>query len=670
MIRLQYVFLAFLLTTVSLLTAQNFDFGKVSMEELKASEHHTEKDARASVLYKRESVYYDYNTSQGWSMNKEVHFRIKIYNKEGFDWATLQVPLYKSSAGQEKINGIKGITFNVLDGKVVEEKLRKDGIFTEEVSENQKKVSITMPKTKEGSVLDIEYKISSPIYWYMRTYNFQYDIPVELAEVKLQIPEYFVFSKFSSGFYPLKINQNSESRTLNLSYRTTNNGGFSASTTRKSGSITFKENVFDIKGEKVPSLKEENYTNNIDNYRTSLKFELASTKFPDSPYKNYSKSWEDVAKSISEYSNFGDELEKTKYFEKDIDALLKGLSTNEEKISAIFSFVKSKVKWNDYVGTGCSNGVKKAYDTGTGNVAEINLMLTAMLRYAKLKANPVLVSTKSHGIPLFPTTEGFNYVISAIDTDSGPVLLDATRAYTTSNILPVSVMNWKGLLLKEDGFDEISLINKKASGKLVSLMSKINADGSINGKVRVQYTNQLAYSFRNNYSGTEIKKYVEDLQEENENLEIGEYNVKNADELTKPVIVTYDFVSDQTAESIGDKLYFSPMMFLATTENPFKLENRAYPVDFLYPTEEKLNYNISIPEGYQVESLPSNIAVKMPDGLGVFNFSIMNNKGSLQLVVRRSINVSLLPTDYYTAVKDFYRQMVIKETEKVVLSKV
>jgi hypothetical protein len=57
----------------------------------------------------------------------------------------------------------------------------------------------------------------------------------------------------------------------------------------------------------------------------------------------------------------------------------------------------------------------KAYKDKTGNVAEINLMLTAMLRYAGLNANPVLVSTRSNGIAMFPNRTAFNYVIAAVE---------------------------------------------------------------------------------------------------------------------------------------------------------------------------------------------------------------------------------------------------------------
>jgi hypothetical protein len=69
-------------------------------------------------------------------------------------------------------------------------------------------------------------------------------------------------------------------------------------------------------------------------------------------------------------------------------------------------------------------------------------MLTAMLRYANLNANPVLVSTLIKFL-LFPNRSAFNYVIAAIEVADGLILLDATEPFSSPNILPLRVLNWE-----------------------------------------------------------------------------------------------------------------------------------------------------------------------------------------------------------------------------------
>ena len=139
------------LLVMQLAIANDIKFGKVSKEEVEQTQHTLYAEAEAAILYKNEWVRYDYQYETGWSQIREVHYRIKIYNKEGFDWATLQVPFYAGSGNEESISAVKGYTFNMDNGKVVSTKLKNDGVFTEKMNKYRNIASITMPEVKEGS---------------------------------------------------------------------------------------------------------------------------------------------------------------------------------------------------------------------------------------------------------------------------------------------------------------------------------------------------------------------------------------------------------------------------------------------------------------------------------------------------------------------------------------
>ena len=118
-----------------------------------------------------------------------------------------------------------------------------------------------------------------------------------------------------------------------------------------------------------------------------------------------------------------------------------------------------------------------------------------------MDANPVLVSTRSHGIPLFPTSEGFNYVITAVELEGTMVLYDATEKNSYPNVLPMRALNWFGRLIREDGSStEVNLMPREKSQDVIMMSVDINTDGSISGKYRQQYTANNAFVFRNNYS--------------------------------------------------------------------------------------------------------------------------------------------------------------------------
>lgn len=664
--------LIFLLLLVQLtVNAKEIKFGKVSKEEVAETQHSIYPEANAAILYKNEWVHYEYQYDTGWNLIREVHYRIKIYNKEGFDWATLQVPLYTGRDGREDIYGIKGYTFNIDNGKLVSKKLKRESVFEENVNKYQNKVSIAMPEVKEGSVLDIEYIIMSPLFWYIDEFKFQYDIPIDQAEARVEIPEYFIFKQYSRGFHSIEFNQSRKNRSINVSYRSSDEIGRLGKTSRKNGTLSFVENIYTMRVANVPPLLDEKYTSNIDNYMASMSFELASTRFPDQPYKNYSLTWEDVAKFIYNYDDFGGELSKYGYFDDDIDQLISDLSSDWEKAMAIFQYVKSKMTWDNYTGVTCSSqGVRKAYKEGKGNVAEINLMLTAMFKYAGLDANPVLVSTRSNGIPLFPTSDGFNYVISGLKIQNDLVLFDATEKNAFPDILPIRALNWIGRLVREDGSSsQVDLVPKTKSIDAVTMSVELNDDGSIQGKYRQQYSANHAFLFRNDYNGKSRDSYLDDLEKRYGDIEISEFNLQNVEDLSKPIVQSFAFVKEAAYEEISGKLYLSPMFHLATRTNPFKTEKREFPIDYGYPWKDMYIINIKIPEGYAVESVPEPIAVALPEKIGNFkyNVSVVNNMISARIEVQ--LNSPVVSPNYYLDLKEFYNLIIKKESEKVILTK-
>ncbi len=666
-------FILLFLIVVQFGFANEFKFGKVSEEEVMAKEHHLDPEANAAILFKKEWVHYTYDNNVGWSLIREVNYRIKIYNKDGFDWATLEVPLYAASGMEENISSIKGYTFNIDGDKLVSEKLKKDGIFIEEVNKYRNKSSITMPNVKEGSVLDIAYRVSSPIYWYMDEFKLQYQIPLDHVEIKLEIPEYFIFRKYGKGSHPIEVNESKENRSINVSYTTKDLGAryIGRGTTKHTGKVEFMENIHHVITDNIPALLDERYTSNMDNYRTSIKFELAATRFPNNPYKNYSLTWEGVAKSIYDYDDFGNELAKTNYFREDLENLLEGLGGDEEKAIAIFEFVKAKMNWNNYVGVTCeSGGVRKAYKEETGNAAEINLMLTSMFRYAGLKANPVLISTRSHGIPLFPTSDGFNYVVAALEMQDHVLLFDATEKNSLPNIMPLRALNWTGRLIREDGSSaQVGLMPKKKSLDVTMMTVDMQEDGLVAGKIREQFTVYNAFSFRNRYFSVSEDSFLESLEKKQGDIEISEYEIQNKNNLSKPIVQSYDFVKEGAFESISGKLYVSPLFHLATLENPFKADKREFPIDYGFPWEDRYIVNIKIPDGYAVESYPEPIAVALPDNLGKFMYNITVNQNMVSVDVKVDINSGVLPARYYQDLKELYRHIVEKEAEKIVLTK-
>jgi len=652
-------------------TAQEFKLGKVSIAELEQKAHPKDSSAAAAILYKKSTSTIEYNQNEGFVLITKVDARIKIYKKEGYDWANQGVVYYiGSNDSREKVDFSDVSTFNLVNGKIEKTKLKSDGVFNEEVNKYRARKKIAMPNVKEGSVLEYSYIVRSPNIGMIREWAFQTSIPVNYSEYTTYIPEYYTFNVRQKGYVFPKVT--SEKRTKSILFTNKErSGGLNSKTTFSTDNVDYLEIQTTYIAEDLPAMKEESYVNNIDNYTSSLEQELSMVKFPNSPMKTFSTDWNSVAKTIYEYDDFGPELNKTGYFEDDLKVLLAGVIKPEEKILIILNHVKSNVKWDKYYGYSCDKGVRKAYQEKSGNIAEINLMLTAMLRYAGLTANPVLVSTRSNGIALFPNRTAYNYVIAAVETENGYILVDASDKLSVPNVLPMRTLNWYGRLIRKDGTsEEIDLMPKKTSNDIVFMNYSIDSEGKVTGQTRRQCTDYNAMVTRENIFSTKEDEYLEKLENQNNKIEISDYSKTNEKDILMPIIEAYSFAGNNLCEVIGGKIYVSPMLFFANEKNPFNQETREYPVDFGFPFLDKYSITIRIPDGFTVETLPTPAAMSMEDNLGSFKFNIAANENTLQMSISHQINNAIVSTEQYQMLKDYYKAMIAKESEKIVLKKI
>jgi Domain of Unknown Function with PDB structure (DUF3857) len=671
------LFIFFICSSKSI--AQNFELGKVTIAELQEKRHPKDSSANAAVLFKKGEVNFQYNdTEEAFFMHTTVKVKIKIYKKEGFDEADQFVSYYIGGEIKDVVNFENAITYNLVDGKIEKTKLKKEGEFNENINKKWNRKKITMPNVKEGSIIEFQYTIKSKRIAEMKDWYFQSDLPVNYSEFKTSVPEYFVYKSNQRGFvFPkVVVEKNQKSFAIKTREENLNNGrvgtfGTLAASTFTTYKIDYTETKSVYTATDLPAMKEEGYVNNINNYTSAVSHELESVQYPNRPFKLYSTDWKSVTKTIHDDSDFGQELEKTNYFESDLNLILKGLTTPEEKIIAVFNFVKTKVKWDNSFGIFCSNGVKKAYTDKIGNVAEINLMLTSMLRYAGLEANPVLISTRSNGIAYYPTIAAFNYVVSAVDVSGDLVLLDATEKYSNINILPFRDLNWIGRLVKKDGTTtEVDLMPKKLSNDVVTLNYSVNSAGLVSGKVRRQMTDFNALLYRKRVEDVVEETYLEKLENENDKIEIKEYQRTNEKDINLPVSEIFSFTSSNSTEVIGGKIYINPMLFYASHENPFKQEVREYPVDFGFPFMDKYAINIQIPEGYKIESMPISSNFSTVDNIGSFKFMTSASGNTIQVSIVSQMNTPIVSSEYYAVLKEFYKTMIDKQNEKIVLVKI
>jgi hypothetical protein len=655
--------------------AQNFKFGKVSKEELQQKQHSKDSSSNAAVLYKKENIYFVYTDSKGFMQHREVQERIKIYNKQGFDWATKKIHLYKGDGGNnENVSNLKGYTYNLVANKIEKSKLKKDGIFEEDYNDFTEINTITMPNIKEGSVIEYSYKIVSP-FLAIDDIIFQYNIPIDKFDLSIRTPEYYSYNKKvnpKAFYYPNIVSSTTESTAKYTTTSRNSTNKVNASKNYQQGAFSYSENVLKSNELNIPALKVEAYAGNLNNYRAKMTLELSAIlNRYGAVEKSFTTNWDKVCKSISSDEDFGNQINRYNFFKDDVEVIA-GVSNDDfQKAFLLQTFLKTKVKWNGVYGYRAMKGTKNAYKNGEGNVADINLLLVAMLRSQGVKANPVLVSTRSNGIPIFPTRKGFNYIICMVQKEDKFILLDATEPYSMINVLPERALNWQGRVLYDNGSSSwVDLRPFEKSSETIAMNIKINDDYMIDGKIRKAITNHLALNYRKGNSNLSLEDHIKKIEKSKGDVEVSNLEFVNANDITKPVKISYDYIASDAVDEIGENLYFSPLLFFTMDENPFKLDKREYPIDFVYPFKHKYLINIMLPNGYVVESQPKSEIFNFNDGESKFDYVIKENGKFLQLSVQLDINTSFINPKDYHVFKEFFNNVVNKQAEQIVLKKI
>lgn len=651
--KILFVISVFLLGHSQIIAQLNdYKYGKVSKEELEEKQHPLDPNAGAAVLY--HSAHLTMSYDRGFWYHLEIKKRIKIYNKLGYDKAIIDLPFYYGTAtkDRENITKIKAETYNLVDGKEQSERIKNSDIFEEEINTNWHTKKFTLPNIQDGSIIEFTYTYTSPHINQLPRFNFQEDIPVNQVFYQVEVPEFIGYKELYRGFH--KIDRESKQYDGELP-------GYGLS----------KITTYKYLAQAVPKLKDEPMVNNLENFRTSIEHELSFLVLPGNAQpQQITTTWEAIATNLQKSEKFGQELDRAKYFEEDIDEVLKQSLDPVQRIYNIHNYVKNRMKWNKKYGIFSSGNLKRSYQEQTGSVADINLMLTAMLRYAGFYANPVLVSTRSNGIPISVTTAGFNYVVCAVKHQEQFILLDATSPYSLPDILPERSLNWFGRMIDPNGFSEqIDFMPSTVSNQRINLSYSIDESGKVSGKYRCQYDNHLALKYRINFTDANKESYVSFMENNYKGVNIEEYKEENVKDLSRPVMESFSFTTDEAIDVVDDKLFIKPLLFLSQEENPFKQDERAFPIDFTYPVTSRFLITIKIPEGYKVDWIPESTTLALPNNAGSFAYQCQQSGNSIQLSVTRSINSPVLPESYYAAIKELYNQVVEKETESIVLIK-
>ena len=382
-------------------------------------------------------------------------------------------------------------------------------------------------------------------------------------------------------------------------------------------------------------------------------------------------TWTQTCEELLKDEDFGYSLNRDNPWLNDVmGAAVHGAANQLQKAKNIYAYVRDNMTCTNNSRKYLEQPLKNVLKSRNGNDAEINLLLVAMLRKAGLNADPVLLSTRSHGYAyaMYPLLDRFNYVIAQMIIDGRTYYLDASDPRLGFGRLGYQCYNGHARVINTDAtpveFTADSLMERKVTSFFIINDEK----GNFLGSAQESPGFYESYGLRNKIKEKGKDEYLRDIKKGFiTETEVSNLSIDSLDKYDDPLAIKYDFQFKSEKEDI---LYINPMFGEGYKENPFKSAERFYPVEMPYTIDQTYLLQLQVPEGYVIDELPKQIIVKLNENDdGMFEYRLSESNGTISLRSRLRIKRSYFMPDEYEMLREFFGLVVKKHNEQIVLKK-
>lgn len=312
-------------------------------------------------------------------------------------------------------------------------------------------------------------------------------------------------------------------------------------------------------------------------------------------------------------------------------------------------------------------GIKNLLKEGTGNCAEINLLLVNALQKSGINAYPMVYRTRESGYLNIsnPSISDLNYVVALIIEGDKVIYLDATDKNLSIDMLPTRALNLKGVVVMDKKGQEVPIENHNKGSE--SRVYTLKYDGeNLAGTYKQISKGYDAYYDRSNYKT--VEDYVKHLQKDD--VIYSNTEVKEFENCNKPISVVSDILIKGNTQEFDDKIFIDLMVGSEEFKNPFESKERDFSLFFNSKSNSTKLIKIEVPEGYQVESIPKTLNVATPEMYITHLIKTQVVGKEIVITIRNKINNSIISPVYYESVKLLFDNIETTSKEKIVLAKI
>jgi len=606
------------------------------------------------------------------------YYRIKVLTDEGRKYADIEIPFVKDVT---TIEDLKARTVRP-DGTAVDFKgqvFEKTVIKTGGLKFLAK--AFTLPDVQVGSIIEYKYKARRPPW---TRYTTSWILPRELTTRRA----HFSLRPYAGRAIVWTWSGGCATRRARVSLRPSAGRAIAwtwSGLPANKAPERRKDETVHLELENIPAFPEEEYMPPADMLKPHVAFFYLSSfpgekevKTPDDFWKQFGK-W--VHKGTEEFIG---EHKAVKRVVAEIvnpadppDAKLRKLYARVQQIRNLSSEQSKTEKEEKQEKLKDNQDVEDVLKHGYGSGPEINVLFVALARASGIDAAMLYVTDRRRWFfqPNLLRWGQLSASVVQARVGSQDVFLDPGTRFCPYGLLPWGATDAKGLRPEKDGGVFVTSPNPRSTDAVFERKGVLQLDreGTLQGKAEVTFVGQEALRRRWENRDSDAAGRRKALEDEVKSwLPAGSsVELKDApdwEQAAQSLRAEFQIRVPNFGVFTGHRVLLTPGVFQASRQYPFQSSTRVHPIYFAYPLQELDEVTIEIPEGYQVESLPTPRSKAFP--FCRYGISRRSEGGKLRLERRLVMDGYFFPVEKYSALRVFYDAVRAGDEEQVVLKAV
>ncbi|MCD8740899.1 DUF3857 domain-containing protein [Mucilaginibacter roseus] len=430
----------------------------------------------------------------------------------------------------------------------------------------------------------------------------------------------------------------------------------------------------DVYSWSVSNLKGIKDEKGVPGWRVAPRIDFSPVNFQYDDRPGKLDTWENFGKWIQTLNSDVNTLPPARA--EEFRKMTANFKTDKEKARFLYEYLQKNMR---YVSIQLGIGGLKPFaasfvdEKKYGDCKALSNYMYAMLKAVNIPANYALIRAgKNEESADFTFSQNrFNHAILCIPFKNDTTWLECTSDTQPFGVLGAFTENRNALLITETGGKLVSTPKTKAiSNALNSNVNiKLNEDGSAVTTVKLNNTGE----FRSLMLGVAEMSVDEQKEFFIRYLKMKQpavFNIKQADDKDGikelELEMAYDKFSDVIA---GPRQFYKPAAFDLWAYTCPVEEKRKADYYFDYPLQRNCVTTISLPEGFEVENMPANQALKFAYGDYTLNYAYDAAKNQVVSTAKFTLNNHVIPAAKYTEMQQYLDNVAKAQNKKLVIKR-